>query len=247
MPYGGGFEKRGLMHLSVHLRIRRGLRKVRPAWKTGLVNSTQNHIHVMKVKPIHLVLALFVTSTGVMLVKGKQAAPARQTSTHASLVARGKYLVQLGGCTDCHTRKEMTERGPVDDPAMLLAGHPEGLILPPPEHQAGPWGAATAGMTAWTGPWGVSYASNLTPDPETGLGGWTEAEFIAALRIGKHKGNGRPILPPMPWQPLSEAQEEDLKAMFAYLRSLPPVKNRVPEPQPPAAATAQAGPVPEQR
>jgi cytochrome c553 len=193
----------------------------------------------MKIAPIHLVLALFVTSTGVMLVKGRQAVPAHQASSHMELVARGKYLVQLGGCTDCHTRKAMTERGPVDDKAMMFAGHPEGLILPPPEQQAGPWGAATAGMTAWTGPWGVSYAANLTPDRDTGMGSWTEAMFLQAMRTGKHMGDGRPILPPMPWQPLAEAHEDDLKAIYAYLRSLPPIKNRVPEPQPPVAATAQ--------
>lgn len=189
----------------------------------------------MKIAPIHLVLALFASATGFMLLKGRQAAATPyQTGSAADLVARGKYLVQLGGCADCHSRKEMTEKGPVDDPKMMLAGHPEGLVLPPPSHDAGPWFAATAGMTAWTGPWGISYASNLTPDPETGLGDWTEAEFIAALRTGKHRGAGRPILPPMPWQPLGEATDTDLRAIFAYLRSLPPVKNRVPEPQPPA-------------
>lgn len=188
----------------------------------------------MKIAPIHILLTLFAAGTGFMLLKARQNAPVSyQTSPAEALVARGKYLVQLGGCADCHTRKEMTDKGPVDDLKMKLAGHPEGLLLPPPSGNSGPWFAATAGMTAWTGPWGISYASNLTPDPETGLGDWSEAEFIAALRTGRHRGNGRPILPPMPWQPLGEATEADLKAIFAYLRSLPAVKNLVPEPQPP--------------
>ncbi len=194
----------------------------------------------MKIAPIHLVLGLLAAATGFLLLKSRQAAPAHTTSSREELLARGKYLVQLGGCADCHTRKEVTEKGPVDDPAMMLAGHPEGLVLPPPSGDSGPWFAATAGMTAWTGPWGVSYASNLTPDPETGLGEWTEAEFVAALRTGKHRGTGRAILPPMPWQPLGEATDTDLQAMFAFLRSLPPVKNRVPEPQPPVTGTVSS-------
>jgi hypothetical protein len=174
-----------------------------------------------------------------MIVKGRQAVSADQETRPEELVARGKYLVQLGGCTDCHTRKEMTEQGPVDDKTMFLAGHPEGLVLPSPEPQSGPWGAATAGMTAWTGPWGVSYAANLTPDPETGMGSWTEAQFVQAMRTGKRKGDGRAILPPMPWQPLAEAEEQDLKAIYAFLCSLPPIKNRVPEPQPPVQVAVQ--------
>ncbi|WP_226894819.1 c-type cytochrome [Luteolibacter marinus] len=152
-------------------------------------------------------------------------------------VRRGAYLVKLGGCTDCHTPKTMTPQGPVDDPRRFLAGHPADLVLSAPSTDpSNPWGAATAGMTAWTGPWGVTYSANLTPDPDTGLGAWTEAEFISAMRTGKHKGSGRPILPPMPWQPLSEAKEEDLSAIYAYLMSLPAVVNRVPDPVPPATA-----------
>lgn len=194
----------------------------------------------MKIAPTHIALALLAASTGFMLVKGRQPSPEPAAKPgREAVLARGKYLIQLGGCTDCHTRKNMTDKGPVDDPAMLFAGHPEGVLIPPPEHQTGPWGAATAGMTAWTGPWGITYAANLTPDPETGMGSWTADQFIRAMRTGKHKGEGRPILPPMPWQPLSEATEEDLHAMFSYLQSLKPVKNRVPDPQPPVAAPAQ--------
>ena len=80
------------------------------------------------------------------------------------------------------------------------------------------------------GPWGVSYAPNLTPDETTGLGIWTEEMFLQALRTGRHMGTSRPILPPMPWQVYGQMPEQDLKAIYAYLRSLPPVRNRVPEP-----------------
>jgi hypothetical protein len=93
-------------------------------------------------------------------------------------------------------------------------------------------------MTAWAGPWGVSYCANLTPDPETGIGSWTEETFLRAVRTGRHMGTGRPILPPMPVEPLSHLDDGDLKAVFAYLKSLPPIRNRVPEPLPPTEAPA---------
>lgn len=84
-------------------------------------------------------------------------------------------------------------------------------------------------MTAFVGPWGISYASNLTPDRETGIGAWSEKDFMLAMRKGKHLGVGRPILPPMPWQSVGSLSDPDLRALFAYLKSQPPVKNKVPE------------------
>jgi hypothetical protein len=92
-------------------------------------------------------------------------------------------------------------------------------------------------LSAWAGPWGVSFAINLTPDTATGIGEWTEDAFIAALRTGKHQGqpNGRVILPPMPWENLAKVSDSDLKAMWAYLRTVPAVSNQVPLPVPPAA------------
>ena len=94
---------------------------------------------------------------------------------------------------------------------------------------------ASMELTAWTGPWGVSYAANLTPDPATGLGGWTEEMFMKTLRTGKHMGTGRQILPPMPWEMNGKMKDQDLKDVFAYLKSIPPIKNLVPQPVPPAA------------
>lgn len=149
-------------------------------------------------------------------------------------IARGKYLVQLGGCSDCHTPLRMTDRGPQPDLARYMSGHPETVTLPPPELKPdSPWFAVTAGMTAWAGPWGITYAANLTPDQNTGLGIWSEEMFISAMRTGKHMGAGRPILPPMPWQALSGLTDEDLRAVLAYLKSLPAIENRVPEPAQP--------------
>jgi hypothetical protein len=88
----------------------------------------------------------------------------------------------------------------------------------------------SATNTAWGGPWGVSFTANLRPDPDTGLGNWTEDMFIATMRTGRHEGKGRPILPPMPYWMIGELSDPDIKALFAYLQSLPPVKNRVPQP-----------------
>src|SRR5258706_15097575 len=92
--------------------------------------------------------------------------------------------------------------------------------------------------TAWGGPWGVSFAINLTPDKETGIAEWSEDHFIQSMRTGKHQGqaNGRDILPPMPWENTKAMTDDDLKAGYAYLRSIPAVKNQVPLPVPPAAA-----------
>ena len=147
-----------------------------------------------------------------------------------SQLQRGEYLVRFGDCSACHTPVKFGEKGPEPDMTRFLSGHPANTKLPPPELKPGPWFAATAGMTAWTGPWGISYAANLTPDKNTGLGIWTEAMFMSAMRTGKHMGAGRPILPPMPWQASASLSDEDLKAIFAYLRSLPPITNQVPVP-----------------
>lgn len=158
-------------------------------------------------------------------------------------VARGEYLVTIGGCHDCHTPKKMGPEGPEPDMARKLSGHPESAQLPAPPQAVGPWIASTnVDLTAWSGPWGISYTANLTPDENTGLGIWTEDMFVRALRTGRHMGTSRPILPPMPWQNFSRMSDEDLKSIYAYLRSIPPVKNRVPVPAPPAVETASADP-----
>lgn len=164
-----------------------------------------------------------------------------QAATAGRRAERGKYLVKSIGCGDCHTPKKMTPQGPVEDEARLLSGHPEGSALPEPPAAKGPWIAtATWDLTAWSGPWGVSYAFNLTPDENTGIGSWSEETFVAALRTGRHMGVSRPILPPMPWTAIRNLDDEDLKSMYAYLRSIPPVKNRVPLPVEPGTPTASA-------
>ena len=153
-------------------------------------------------------------------------------------VTRGKYLVSTAGCMDCHTPFKMGPNGPEWDLTRLLSGHPETLKMPPaPVLPEGPWMiVSSATNTAHAGPWGVSFTANLTPDPETGLGKWSERDFIATIRTGRHLGRGREILPPMPIPVYNNFTDEDLSAIFAYLRTIPAVKNRVPEPVAPKAA-----------
>lgn len=160
-------------------------------------------------------------------------------SSNPGRVERGAKLVSTMGCNDCHTPWKMGPRGPEMDMSRALTGHPAEMQMPPAPPASGPWIAhVSATNTAWAGPWGVSFTANLTPDKETGLGAWTEDMFIATMRTGRHQGKGRQILPPMPYWMLGNLEDEDLKSIFAYLQSLPPVKNRVPAPiDPPVTET----------
>ncbi len=190
-----------------------------------------NH-RLTKFSSIAVVMFLIVLiQTGWVLAQQEQS-----TVSEKEMVERGEYLVKVGGCNDCHTPKKFTERGPVPDQSRTLSGHPANLVLPAinPD-MVGPnkWILFNNHLTAAVGLWGVSFSTNLTPDDETGIGKWTEDIFINALRAGKHMGAGRPILPPMPWQEIGQMKKPDLKAIFAYLKSLPPIKNQVPAPIPP--------------
>ena len=150
-----------------------------------------------------------------------------------AVVQRGEYLVKIMGCNDCHTPWKMGPQGPEPDMARMLSGHPE-EIGPLPEVKA-PEPYVSMGFatnTAYSGPWGVSYAFNLTPEQNTGLGIWTEEMFVKTIRTGRHMGVSRPINPPMPWPAYRNATDEDLKAVYAYLRTIKPIVNRVPEYKP---------------
>jgi hypothetical protein len=155
----------------------------------------------------------------------------------AAKVARGKYLVSTAGCHDCHTPWHMGPKGPEPDMSRALSGHPEQLQMPPaPALPEGPWLVVTgATNTAFAGPWGVSFTANLTPDADTGLGAWTVRDFMQTIRTGKHMGRGREILPPMPIPVYNNFTDADLESIYVYLRTIPAVKNRVPEPRPPVA------------
>lgn len=186
--------------------------------------------------------ALAAMSLMALLVAGSSSAASKGGGGSAQ-IKRGEYLVTIIGCNDCHTPWKMGPNGLEHDRTRLLSGHPEDVAVtaaPPPLDA--PWLVrATGTFTGWAGPWGVSFSANLTPDPETGLGKWTAQNFVEALRSGRHMGRGRPILPPMPWAGFAKMTDADLQAIFAYLRSIPPIQNRVPDPLPPPAAPGAPG------
>lgn len=175
----------------------------------------------------------------VLAVALISALPAIAQENATDKVARGKYLVTTSGCNDCHTPWVLGPKGPEPDMTRMLSGHPAQDVLPPPPKAAGPWiVSAAATNTAWSGPWGISYTANLTPDKETGLGKWTEKEFRDTIRTGRHLGRGRPVLPPMPIPMYKHFTDADLASIYAYLQSIPAVSNRVPEPTPAAENVA---------
>jgi hypothetical protein len=189
-------------------------------------------------RAIALIIPLAATLLLIVCGDGAGGSDGKELSQE-QLIERGRHLVVTGDCGICHSPKVFDEaRGlPVEDSSRLLSGHPADLELPEiPADLFGPgmWGTlANDHMTAWVGPWGVSFATNLTPHNLTGSGAWTEEAFIKAMRTGKHLGRGRQILPPMPWQAIGKNTDQDLKAMFAYLQSIEPIDNRVPQPLPP--------------
>jgi len=194
--------------------------------------------------------SLFHAATASVLLAIAGAAPALAADSDAKAtasgaaadpVARGKYLVNTAGCHDCHTPFKMGANGPEWDMSRMLSGHPESLVMPPaPKLPPGPWlVTSSATNTAHAGPWGVSFSANLTPDA-TGLGDWTLRNFVDTIRSGRHQGRGRPVLPPMPIPVYSNFTDSDLESIYRYLRTIPPVQNKVPEPWAPALTSASA-------
>jgi cytochrome c553 len=184
-------------------------------WTTALVASA-----------ILLTAVLSTASLGATAGGGTQKALSQKEQ-----VARGKYLVDIMGCHDCHTPMKLGPNGSEWDMSRALSGHPENAPVPPDaELPQGYLAMIGASFTSFKGPWGTSYTRNLTPDKETGLGDWTVEEFIATMKTGRERGKGRPVLPPMPVQNLKALSDSDIRALFAYLQSLPPVKNRTPQP-----------------
>ena len=126
-------------------------------------------------------------------------------SNAQTLVERGKYLASFGGCMDCHTPGYFFGKPEMQ---RYLGGSEVGFEIP--------------GL-------GVFYGPNLTPDKETGLGNWTDEQIVAAMQKGV-RPDGRVLAPIMPWRALANLTKEDAGAIVAYLRSLPPVRNKVPGP-----------------
>jgi mono/diheme cytochrome c family protein len=184
---------------------------------------------------LFLVAGCIVATQVIVSLSGCSSPPKpeeKPAMTKEQMVERGKYLATIASCNDCHSPKIMTKDGPVADGSRLLSGSPSDMKLPAihaDEITPGKWYLGSADLTAWVGPWGISYAANLTPDSATGSGTWSEELFIKILRSGKFMGieSGRPIMPPMPWNYINQMTDDDLKSVLAYLKSLPPIKNSV--------------------
>jgi len=155
----------------------------------------------------------------------------------ALLVKRGEYLVSSVGCDDCHSPKRMGAHGPELIPELRFSGFPHDGKVPPFDKNTvkNGWALFAPDLTSAIGPWGQSFAANITSDA-TGIGNWTEQNFITAIRHGKSKGleNSRDLLPPMPWSVYRNMTDDDLRSIFYYLKTTKPVKNLVPGPKAPA-------------
>jgi hypothetical protein len=163
----------------------------------------------------------------------------------APSVALGEHLVTILACDDCHTPFMLGPAGPEPDMSRRLSGHPASLPLGiPPVPDTGPWQwVGTGTNTAFAGPWGVTFAANLTPDETTGLAIWTEEMFVRSLRDGRHMGQSRQIQPPMPWRAYGSMTDQELKSVYAYLRTVPPVENLVPDYRAPGETDDGSDPV----
>ncbi len=181
-------------------------------------------------------LAIAVTATVISCTdssaKGEKKSP---VMSNEEKVKRGEYLVNIIGCDDCHSPKKMGPNGPEIIPELRLSGFNKNSHLPDVELSAinKGWVLLPHDLTAAAGPWGISYAGNITSDA-TGIGNWPEENFIRALRTGKYKGvaTNRDLLPPMPWFVYKNMTDEDLSSIFAYLKTTAPVNNVVPAPTP---------------
>jgi len=163
----------------------------------------------------------------------KTAIPESTELSATQIVQKGEYLVTIMGCNDCHSPKEMGPQGPAVIADLILSGYPAARPFQKvnPELIKKGWILFNADLTAAAGPWGVSFAANLTSD-QTGIGNWTEENFKRALKEGRYKGleGFRMLLPPMPWANFTVISDDDIKAIFQYLKSTKPVNNVVPMP-----------------
>ena len=201
-------------------------------------NQPKKHLASLMIKASKRILFLFILLAIGTSCEDRKYEEKKEPSPMSlnDSIKRGEYLVQTIGCHDCHSPKRMTERGPEEIPELALSGHQAGGTLPPlnGESLSNGWMLMTGDLTAAVGPWGVSFAANLTSD-DTGIGNWTMERWKTAMREGKLKGDkgGRMMLPPMPWQNFAKLSDEDLESMFKYLKSTKPVNNAVPAPIPP--------------
>ena len=182
--------------------------------------------------------AVILVITSVVFIACSDSAASEKKSiamTEKEKIERGAYLVGSMGCDDCHSPKKVTASGFELIPELRLSGFNPGMpsLKPATDAVKQGWVLFGTDFTTAVGAWGQSFAANLTSDG-TGIGSWKEEQFIKAIREGKYKGldNTRPLLPPMPWFVYKNLNDDDLKSIFAFLKSTKPIKNVVPAPKP---------------
>lgn len=187
-------------------------------------------------KSFLFIAAMSIVTTVSLIACNNEKAEEKSTivkTDSAAQVKKGEYLVSIVGCDDCHSPKRMGEHGPEIIPELRLSGYPSTRPIQKADSNVIKQGWVLMGpdLTSAVGPWGVSFAANLTSDV-TGIGNWKEENFIKSIREGKLKGldGSRPLLPPMPWFVYKNMTDDDLKAIFAYLKTVKPVDNVVPRP-----------------
>jgi len=180
------------------------------------------------VRALAIILGLCVAGLVAYIVVNRAPAPAEPAQiVKQDPVARGKYLVNAMACGDCHSPHDQTGR-PI--PGKEFSGHPEGAPLPnwdPQMLKQGVVSTIAPTLTAFAGPFGLAVAPNLTPDLETGMVVSAEG-LIESWRSGKHWKFNRPVLPPMPIEHYKSLSDEDIRAIYSYLMSLPAIKNTTP-------------------
>lgn len=193
-----------------------------------------------KIITLSALTIIIIAAVACNNLSGSNQAKANATDTPekdaAAKVKHGEYLVNTLGCDDCHSPKKMGANGPELIQELRLSGFPKDGKLPQVDKKAleKGWVLFAPDLTAAVGPWGISYAANLTSDV-TGIGNWNEENFIKSIREGKLKGldGSRQLLPPMPWFNYKNLTDEDLKSIFAFLKTTKPVNNIVNAPTPP--------------
>ncbi len=184
--------------------------------------------------------AMFLLLSAIALTgcKNNQKSDVKKANTketsepsNEDMIKKGEYITVISSCNDCHSPKEMGPQGATIIEATKLSGFQSSnpVIQADPEIIKKGFILFYPDLTSAAGPWGVSFAANITSD-QTGIGNWTLENFKRALREGRYKGlaGSRMLLPPMPWQNFAKATDQDLEAIFAYLKSTKPVSNIVP-------------------
>lgn len=189
----------------------------------------------MRTKVSAIILGAVALTTAVISCDNQQENKTTvQAISNDSLVKRGAYLVNSIGCDDCHSPKKMGPHGPEIIAETRFGGYPSDRPIAKVDTSVigNGWMMLGGDLTNAVGPWGMSFAGNISSD-ETGIGNWSEQQFITALRKGKLKGleGSRDLLPPMPWFVYKNLTDEDLRSIYAYLKTTKPVKNVVPAPK----------------